>query len=176
MSTFNPWIDLPTALLSYAILVWILLRWARRDAADVLEKTQTTRIRLAMRLAIVFGTILLFAYLCNLAVWILLVAVGLLWFGVVGDSLREYLLGFPDLVLRPPTVDPKVKPETIDVTEYIGWKGIVSAPIYRSGEGKVDVDERSLPATSDCDSSINVGQAVTVRRVINGVLVVSPSE
>jgi hypothetical protein len=56
MPTFNPWIDLPTALLSYAFVLWMLLRWARRGVADVLAKTQTTPIRLAMRLAIVFGT------------------------------------------------------------------------------------------------------------------------
>ena len=42
MPKFNPWIDLPTSLVSYAFVLWMLLRWARRGGAGVLEKTQTT--------------------------------------------------------------------------------------------------------------------------------------
>lgn len=172
--------------------------WIFRSAQTDLNKTTETFIVVTVKIFLLCGLLLYLAYgvlglsaftlLCVLPVS--LIAIGLASFerppysGAEGLALvltilfpvyacKQFVLGFPDrhkLLLEPP--DPNRHRATDDGEDHelVGKSGVVTAPLRPMGS--VKIDGVSHDAKTDTGRLLEVGTSVTVKRVLQGTLVV----
>lgn len=174
-------------MLIYIVVLVGMLHWVHRTDQVSVRKTPETTRRIWSRLAIVAGCLLLGCYFLDVAFWIvavlacvmvLLAMTGEL-LGIVGLPLialgyviKEFVMGFPELVLEPAEQHPTRPGLDHKHAEFIGRCGVVVSPMRPSGE--IEVDGVLLQAKSE-GKMIDKGTTVRVTRLQGGTLVVRES-
>lgn len=188
MPSFAPWIDIPLAALVYVAAVMGVLYWVRRTDQQSTRRARETTRRVSVRLALLTAGLLLVCYLVGFAFWIAaLVAIVLVLAALAGGQVgalglplvvlahlvKEYIMGFPELVLDPP--EPTEDAPAIDdrMSALVGRSAIAVAPLRP--QGAVEIDGKRLPAASDCGMMISTGTALRVTGCRNGTLLVRES-
>ena len=176
--------------------------WIFRSGQTDLSRTTETFIIVVVKILIVCGGLLYLAYgvfglssttlLCCLPVS--LIAIGFASFerppysGAEGLAImltllfpvyicKQFVLGFPDrhkLLLSPPKPNRPRATDDGEDHELVEQTGVVSAPLRPMGS--VKVDGVVYDAKTDTGQLIEVGCSVTVKRVLQGILVVRKKE
>ena len=176
--------------------------WIFRSKQTDLAKTTETFLVVAVKIFILCGLLLYLAYfVCGLSaltlLWVLpisLIAIGLASFerppysGAEGLALvltilfpvyacKQFVLGFPDrhkLLLNPPDPNRHRVPDDGEAHELVGKTGVVAAPLRPMGSVKIEGVLHN--AKTDTGRLLEVGTSVTVKRVLQGMLVVRETE
>ncbi len=187
--SFSPWIDLPLALLIYAVLLASILYWVHGGKQQTIEKTLKTTRGITFRLGLVISCLVVGCYATNIAFWLasviamlLVLAVGAgevlgilgLPFLGLGYLVKEFVLGFPELVLSPPEDRPAEVANIGCLAEFIGRHAMTTGPCRPQGE--IEIDERRFPAISDSGVMIDAGKPLRVTGERNGSLLVRAIE
>jgi membrane-bound ClpP family serine protease len=90
---------------------------------------------------------------------------------VLGSLAKEFILGFPELVLSPGSRPDRKAVSEVEVHEMVGWKATTTAALRLQGE--VSIDGENFRATSDSATMIDAGVLVEVVGFRNGNLLVS---
>lgn len=175
MPSFSFWIDLPLAFLGYFLGLWGTLAWIFRSNQAVVARTARTWRRVASRLAQVSAVIVASCYLANIPIWSVAAGVTvLLLLGILGGPLaipaipvvvlggllKEYVLGFPELVLTLPNPAGTVPDPSRPNTHHIGQTAVTRSPLRPQGE--VELEGRPVPAISTSGTFIPAGSSVVV--------------
>jgi len=187
MPRFTPIIDLPVLMFAFIATLAGTLYWVFQTEQDGVPKTGDAASRAAFRLSIVAGLMGVFCYLTGIAFWFVLIITAFLMLGVLaGDMLgiaglplvalgylvKEYVLGFPELILSPKLGDTNVG-QTQEFHEMVGRNAITTAPLRPQGD--IVIDGQFFPASSDSGTLIDPGVAVFVVGSRNGNLLVAES-
>lgn len=183
MYHFLPWVDLPVALLLYSAFCFSIWSQFFKSPPETVENPQprSTMPRAAFRLALVFLTMLLACYLLNIAFWIVAVILGVLVIGVgggayggageflgllgmpfvaVGYFIKEFILGFPEMCLDPPTSVGVGAQIDSELSSYLGKEVIAVSTL--SPQGNVQFDGQRLEAASASGAMISAGTKLKV--------------
>lgn len=187
--SFSPWIDLPLALLIYAVVLASVFYWVHGDKQQIIEKTPKTTRGITFRLGLVISCLFVGCYATNIAFWfvgviavLLVLAVGagdvlgilVLPFLGLGYLLKEFVLGFPELLLSPPDDRFVEVSSTGRFAEFLERLAITTGPCLPQGE--IEIDEGRFPAISDSGMMIDSGKPVRVTGERNGSLLVRAIE
>jgi len=176
--------------------------WIFRSGQTDLTKTTETFLIVVVKICFVCGVLLYFAYaVCGLSAITLLyllpvslIAIGLASFerppysGAEGLAImltllfpvyacKQFVLGFPDrhkLMLSPPDPNRNRVTDDGESHELAGKTGVVTAPLRPMGSVKIDGAVHD--AKTDTGRLLEVGTPVTVKRVLQGILVVRKTE
>ena len=172
--------------------------WIFRSEQTYLTKTTETLLFVVVKIFLVCGLLLYLAYsVCGLSALTLLcvlpvslIAIGLASFerpayhSAEGLAImltlllpvyacKQFVLGFPDrhkLLLNPPDPNRHKVPDDGESHELAGKTGVVTAPLRPMGSVKIDGVVHD--AKTDTGRLLEVGTPVTVKRVLQGMLVV----
>ena len=188
MPSFTLLIDLPLIVFAYTATLLTILHWVYRTDQDDVPKSNETAMLAAFRLTIVTSLIAGFCYLAGIAFWFLVVIAAVLalttwaggWFGIAGLPViglvfltKEYVLGFPELVLSPkeqvPETSAKSSPHVM-----IGRTTTLTSPLRP--QGKIVVEGKSFSAASDDGTMMDAGIDVVVTGSRNGSLLVAETQ
>lgn len=180
MGSFNPYIDLPVIGTVYLVIAMYLLyslpKYERPPGFDL----RTARTRLLIVVPLVFCIIASICYVFDVSLWIVhLVIFGLAVALVVGSDgglialplvaigafLKEYVLGFPELVQRPPET---MEDQSTDLRRLIGRAGRTTTALRPLG--KVELDGKLFDAEALSGEFIQTDQAVIISEIRNGRL------
>lgn len=176
--------------------------WIFRSTQTDLTRTTETFIMVTVKILLLCGGLLYLAYaVCGLSAITLLyvlpaslIAIGLASFerppysGAEGLAImltllfpvyacKQFVLGFPDrhkLLLSPPAPHRHRATDDGEEHELVGKTGDVTAPLRPMGSVKIDGVVHS--AKTDTGRLLEVGASVTVKRVLQGTLVVRRTE
>lgn len=179
----------------YSACAWV---WIFRSEQTDLTKTTETFIIVMVKICLLCGLLLYLAYgvfdlSANTLLWLLpisLIAIRLASFerpaysGVEGLAImlsllfpvyacKQFVLGFPDrhkLLLSPPDPNRHRASDDGEGHELVGKVGVVTAPLRPMGS--VNIEGVVHDAKTDTGRLIEVGCSVTVKRVLQGTLVV----
>jgi len=187
---FAPQIDLP--LIAVILLGFVLSFHFGNEKTDP-DSTIDLRARLPkayFRLFALFGVVMLICWFANLGFYVLLLILlgtGLVGTIVCGDenamvfflhlvfgSIREWCLGFPNLILDPESHRTVATPKLIEHPELVGREAITTSQLRPAGE--VEIDGREISAVSENGRVIAHGAPVTIVGEQNGSLCVRPIE
>lgn len=179
MYHFSPWIDIPLAVLLYGGALFRILRWVHKPDQLTVKKTPETTRRAAFRLAIVILPLVLICYAVNIAFWLVVVIIPLIdLMGLpvlkLGYPIREFTLGFPELVLSPPDSvgqSPLAVDDPLD--QYVGRTARATSSLCP--QGTVEIDDLQLGATSASGLLISPGTTLHVTGMRDGQLLVCES-
>ena len=153
MPSFSPWIDIPIALVCYVASLAGMLFWVHRSDQHDVEATFETTRRVCIRVAILTLSLFTATYLADIAFW---VVVGILLllalvvvvgdgFGILGLSLvgiaylfKEYVLGFPELILAPPKPIEQANTDGGHSAAFVGRSTVTVSPLRPIGEVELD--------------------------------------
>ena len=183
MPSFNAWIDVPLAVTVYAVTVGGFFLWLHKGEIEGVSDPSLLRPRVATRVAVIILCLLLACLVAGVAFWavllgiLLLAMVSLLFSGEVGGIVggpmafvavvaKEYVLGFPGLVLSPEP-EPRSSATPQPQSPLIGRKGRTRSPLRPSGEALID--GRVIAVVSDDGSFIDSDSEVLVASVRNGM-------
>ena len=183
--SFSPGIDVPVALVCYVASLAGTLLWVRRSDQQNVEATFETTRRVCIRLAILVLSLFAATYLVDVAFWVVVVVLPLLSLVVVvGDSLgilglatmgvayllKEYVLGFPELILAPPKPIDEANTEGDHSVAFVGRSTITVSPLRPIGE--IELDGVQMAARSDCGDYIPRDAKIVVIGSQSGTLIV----
>ena len=172
--------------------------WIFRSEQTYLTKTTETFVFVAVKIFLICGLLLYLAYsVCGLSALTLLyilpvslIAIGLASFerpayhSAEGLAItltllfpvyacKQFVLGFPDrhkLLLNPPDPNRHKVSDDGEDHELVGKTGVVTAPLRPMGSVKIDGVVHDAKTDTGC--LLEVGASVTVKRGLQGILVV----
>ena len=172
--------------------------WIFRSEQTYLTKTTETFVFVAVKIFLICGLLLYLAYsVCGLSALTLLyilpvslIAIGLASFerpayhSAEGLAItltllfpvyacKQFVLGFPDrhkLLLNPPDPNRHKVSDDGEDHELVGKTGVVTAPLRPMGSVKIEGVVHDAKTDTGC--LLEVGASVTVKRVLQGILVV----
>ncbi len=180
---FYSTVDVPLAVSIYVLSVFGTVIWLRRAKTENVRLTKVTEVRVASRILIVLLSILVPCYLIDFAFWgAATLVLALLIFGsfVGGEPggviagpvviaalfVREYVLGFPDLILHPEAAH-KTAPQELLIDPLVGQQAITVSVLRPFGS--IEFDGRVLQAVSDTRDFIDTNSSVFIRSSRDGV-------
>ncbi len=183
---FAPHIDLPLVAIVVIGFVLSFHFGGEQSDSDSMVDLGPRLPRAYFRLFLLFGILLLICWLANLGVYVLLLvllATGVIGIILCGDEaalglimylsfgmVREWCLGFPNLVLDPNSHQTVETPKLLQHAELVGCHAITTSPLRPSGE--VKIDDKEFSAVSENGKLIESGVAVTIVGERNGQLCV----
>jgi membrane protein implicated in regulation of membrane protease activity len=185
MPGFSLLTDLITSLIVYVCAAALTLRWIHRtDQVRVPRNPDVTRLVIG-RLAVVVGGLFVACWLSGIAVWVPVLAMGLLMlFALVGDALglpgvvvfwvvQQYVLGFPardDLFLTPPASMNREHSEPVALMQLVGQNATTLSPLKPTGE--IILGDARYTAASESGGYLRPGEVVVISGVKDGRLLV----
>lgn len=183
MPHFSSIVDIPLAISIYVLSVFGTAIWMRREKLVNDRLSNVTEVRVASRILIVLLSILVPCYLIDFAFWgaatfiIALFIFGSLVGGEPGGVIagpvviaalfvREFVLGFPDLILHPETAN-NADPAVVLIDPLIGQHAITVLALRPFGS--IEVEGRVLQAVSDSGDFIDADTTVCIRSSRNGI-------
>ena len=183
---FLPSVDVPLAALIYAFALWMTVVWLRRVRSQSDRLLEVTETQIATRILVVILSLLIPCYLIDIAFWGVatltsaLFVIGLLLGGEPGGViagpvliaalvLKEFVLGFPDFILKPEPVREIGKDETIS-DPLLGQRAVTESALRPTGG--VLHEESVLPAASYDGSFIDANVTVSILSFRNGIYLV----
>jgi membrane-bound ClpP family serine protease len=180
---FLPSVDVPLAVAVYTLSVFATVVWLRRSSSRKDRLIKVTESQIAARILVVVLSLLIPCYLIDFAFWgvfaliAALFTFGLLLGGEPGGILagpvmlaalfvREFVLGFPDLVLHPEAVCPSGKPESL-IDPLVGQRAVTVSALRPSGT--ILHEGRILQAASEAGTFIDPDVTVSIRHFRNGI-------
>jgi membrane-bound ClpP family serine protease len=180
---FSSLVDVPLAISIYVLSVFGTVIWLRRAKPANDRLTKVTEVRVATRILIVLLSILVPCYLIDFAFWgAATFVVALLIFGsfVGGEPggviagpvviaalfVREYVLGFPDLILHPEAAH-ETAPQEVLIDPLVGQQAITVSVLRPFGS--IEFEGRVLQAVSDTGDFVDSNTTVFIRSSRNGV-------
>lgn len=186
LPNFSPTVDLPLAALIYASALLATVVWLRRVRSKSDLLIEVTETRVAARILVVVLSLLIPCYLIDFAFWgltALIVALfifGLLVGGEPGGIIagpvfvaalfvKEFVLGFPELILHPETVR---QPEDPEISRYplVGHQAFTASPLRPTGS--IVHDGRFYQASSETGVFIESDVPISIVSFRNGVYLV----
>lgn len=189
IKNFTPWLDIPLAIALYIAALSGFLVWVHKSAQSSVPRTTATRNRLLFRLGLVFLLLTLVCYVLDFAFWLLVCIVlffvialclestlGLFGIPVLALAVfvREYVLGFPELVLRPANPEHDEHDELEHLDQLIGYCGTTTTPLRPQGD--VEIDGKRYSAESATGELIDKDTKITVISVRRHLLLVTPKD
>jgi membrane-bound ClpP family serine protease len=187
LPNFSPTVDLPLAALIYASALLATVVWLRRVRSKSDLLIEVTETRIATRILVVVLLLLIPCYLIDIAFWgvaaliMALFIFGLLVGGepggiiagpvlIAGLFVREFVLGFPEFILKPEPAPQIANHETIN-DPLVGQRAVTDSALRPTGVilrgGCV------LQAASDDGTFIDANVAVTILSFRNGIYLVA---
>ena len=182
MGNFKPYIDFPIVGAVYLLigmyLMFSLHKYERPPGFNI----QTARTRLLIVLVMFFCFLSSICYVFDLSLWkVNLIILGLAVVVVLGSDigglglvllaigafLKEFVLGFPELVQRPPET---LENESTDLRAFIGKTARTTTSLRPLG--KVEMDGQSFDAEAISGDFIKTDQKVIVSDLRNTRLLV----
>ena len=184
MPHFNPLIDLPIMAAIWAAVLAGTLFWVFGTSQDKVERSREVISRTTFRITLLVAMFGAICWLVGVAFWavipiaMLIVLLGLggvgagplaIPFVVFGMLIKDYVLGFPELILSPPTeTRQKSSSQPCALT---GATGTTLGPL--APQGDVSVEGDAYPAASANSTMIDPGKSVLVVGEKNGKLLVT---
>lgn len=186
---FSSIVDVPMAISIYILSVFGTAIWLRRAKLVNDRLSKVTEVRVATRILIVLLSILIPCYFVDFAFWgtatfiIALFVVGSLVGGEPGGVIagpvvlaalfvREFVLGFPDLILHPESAN-NTDPADVVIDPLVGKQAITVSALRPFGS--IELEGRVLQAVTDSGDFIDSGTTVCIRSSRNGVYSVDVS-
>lgn len=183
---FSTTIDLYLAGAIYTVSVFVTVIWLRRTLTRNEQRIKATEGQIAARILLIVLSLLILCYLIDLAFWSvvgLILAILILGLGIGGEPggviampfvlgalfIREFVLGFPGLVLEPEPMRATAKQET-DIDPLIGQQVVTISPLRPTGS--IVYEGRILPAASEAGRFVDSDTAVSVTGFRNGIYLV----
>lgn len=183
LPNFLPTVDLPLAALIYALALLATVVWLRRKQSKSDLQIEVTETRIATRILVVVLSLLIPCYLIDFAFWgltALIVALfifGLLVGGEPGGVIagpilvatlfvREFVLGFPELILHPKPVRQPEDQEKLS-NLLVGQQALTASPLRPTGS--IVHDGRIYQAASEAGIFIESDVPITIVGFRNGV-------
>lgn len=185
MPAFSLWIDPLSALAVYALAVAGTWFWVCRSSQTQVAASDQTMRRIVTRVAIIVACLAVLCYLVNVAFWVPIVIFLLLILAVLGGDaigiiglpavalaymMKEYVLGFPELILDPPSPAEREQRDQGVPPPHLGKVARVTAPLRPIGE--IELDEQRQNAASESGLFIDQGRSVVIVGKRNGTLLV----
>jgi len=187
MFRFTPLVDLPLLVGVWAVTLSGTLYWLLKSSQKQVPRTQEVVARASFRITLLIALIGLSCWLVGISFWVLIAAslVALL-LGLGGPAAgplcapfffvvmfaKEYVLGFPEFVLSPPTERPV--PSTKQPHPLHGKTGTALGPLCPQGDVKI-VGEQ-YPAASANGKLIDAKASVVVVGHKNGIILVAENK
>lgn len=180
---FLPSVDVPLAASIYAFSLMATVIWLRRMRSQGDRLIEVTEARIATRILVVVLSLLVPCYLIDIAFWgvaaliMALFVFGLLVGGepggiiagpvlIAGLFVREFVLGFPGLILRPEPVRQIANHETIN-DPFVGLRAVTDSALRPTG--RILHGGCVLQAASDDGTFIDANVAVSILSFRNGI-------
>jgi hypothetical protein len=169
-------------LAAYIGMVAWTLTWLFYSRQIIVPRNRSMARQVVVRLAILFALLLGLCTLANLAAWVAILVLAILWLLIIGGEIlgvfglpviyiaQQYVLGFPDRDEWFLTPQASTDNRTDSLAEHVGKHASTLSALKPCGQ--VLIGEQWLPAASENGDYIDADTIVVVRRVSNGKLLV----
>lgn len=183
LPNFSPAIDFSLAGAIYTVSVFVTVIWLRRSLHRSGHRIKVTEGQIAARVLMVVLLLVIPCYLIDIAFWcVVCLIMAMLAFGfclggepggaiagpIVLSALfvREFVLGFPDLILEPEAVR-ELSNEDTAIDALVGQQAVTASPLRPTGS--IVQDGRVFQAVSEGGDFIDADVAVSIVGFRNGM-------
>ncbi|MCB9874975.1 MAG: NfeD family protein [Planctomycetaceae bacterium] len=182
MARFSLLMDSTIAIAAYFCIAMFTLMWVYRSGQGRVPQIAETKRLVVSRLAIVVAILLGLCWLVDIAIWIPLLACGVLFLLAWGGDvlglpgivmfwvIQQYVLGFPareEVFLAPFGL---TGPDNSSLTELIGKRGTTLSALKPTGQ--IIIGDATYNAATESRSYLGPEEVVVVTGEKNGMLFV----